>query len=125
MLTLSLMPARLAVCRLDVSSIIPEWGLRGTFFSITRTEEELSIVCSEEYAPSEIKTEKGWRYFKVEGPLAFELTGILSSLTQPLAEAKVSIFAISTFDTDYMLVKEENLQRALEVLGAFCKINFK
>lgn len=125
MLTLSLMPMRLAVCRLDVSSNIPEWGLQGTFFSITRTEEEVSVVCFEAKVPSEVKAEKGWRYFKVEGPLAFELTGILSALAQPLAEAKVSIFAISTFDTDYILVKEENLQRALEVLGAFCKINFK
>lgn len=125
MLTLSLMPTRLAVCQLDASSDIPKWGLEEAFFSITRTQEELSIVCSEAKVPSSIKAEKGWRCFKVEGPLAFELTGILSSLAQPLAEAKISIFAISTFDTDYILVKEDNLQRAIEVLGKFCQINGK
>lgn len=63
--------------------------------------------------------------FKVEGPLDFGLTGILSSLAQPLAEAKISIFAISTFDTDYILIKEENLQKAVAILGTFCKIQFR
>ena len=72
--------------------------------------------------PQEVKSERGWRCFKVEGPLDFELTGILSSLAQPLAAAHISIFAISTFDTDYLLVKKENLQKAQEVLGKFCKI---
>lgn len=123
MLTLSVMAIPLAVVRLDVSSSIPNWGIEGAeFFSITKTREELSIVCPEEKVPRDAKSEKGWRCFKVEGPLDFGLTGILSSLAQPLAEAKVSIFAISTFDTDYILVKKENLQKAIDILDVFCTI---
>ncbi len=123
MLTLSVMPISLAVVRLNASSSIPHWATEGEdFFSITKTADELSVVCSEDKIPSDVKVEKGWRCLKVEGPLDFGLTGILSSLAEPLAKAKISIFAISTFDTDYILIKKENLQKALEILGAFCKI---
>ena len=125
MLTLSVMPIPLAVVRLECFSEIPLWGISGDdFFSITRTKEELSVVCHEEKVPQNVKVEKGWRCLKVEGPLDFGLTGILSSLALPLAEAKISIFAISTFDTDYILVKKENLQKAIEVLETFCKIDY-
>jgi hypothetical protein len=90
------------------------------FFSVTKTEDELSVVCEQASiplpVPSELKCEKDWRMLKVEGPLDFSLTGILSSLAGPLAAAKISIFAISTFDTDYILVKSENLSRACETL---------
>lgn len=123
MLTLSLSPTLLAVVRLDASSTIPNWATEDSeFFSITRTTEEMSIVCPEKIVPSGLKVEKGWRYLKVEGPLDFGLTGILASLANPLAEANISIFAISTFDTDYLLVKKENLAKAIKVLGSFCKI---
>src|SRR5690349_2748493 len=123
MLTLSVMSIALAVARLDASSDIPSWGIKGTnFFSITKTRDELSIVCPEDKIPQDIKVEKGWRCLKVEGPLDFGLTGILASLAQPLAEAKISIFTISTFDTDYLMIKKENLQKAIAVLGTFCTI---
>lgn len=123
MLTLSIMPISLAVVRLDTLSNIPLWATEGeSFFSITKTQDELSVVCSEDKVPSDVKVEKGWRCLKVEGPLDFGLTGILSSLTQPLAEVKISIFAISTFDTDYIMIKKENLQKAVAVLATFCKI---
>lgn len=123
MLTLSILSLPLAIVRLDPSSKIPAWSLEGRqFFSITKTIEELSIVCEEDHVPENVKVEKGWRGLKVEGPLDFGLTGILSSLAQPLAEAKISIFAISTFDTDYILIKKENLQKAIAVLETFCKI---
>ena len=123
MLTLSVMPITLAVVRLDALSTIPSWAIDGgDFFSITRTQDELSVVCLEDKVPQGLKVERGWRCLKVEGPLDFGLTGILSSLAKPLAEAKISIFAISTFDTDYIMVKKENLQRAVEVLSTFCKI---
>lgn len=123
MLSLSVLPLHLAVCRLTPSEEIPDWAHKSAdFFSITRTQEELSIVCSETDVPQSVKTERGWRCLKVEGPLDFGLTGILSSLTLPLAEAKISIFAISTFDTDYLCVKEYNLQKAIEILGKFCHI---
>jgi hypothetical protein len=126
MLTLSVMSISLAVVRLNASSSIPLWATEGQdFFSITKTNDELSVVCSEDKVPSDVKVEKGWRCLKVEGPLDFGLTGILSSLAQPLAAAKISIFAISTFDTDYIMIKKENLQKAIEILGAFCKIQEK
>lgn len=123
MLTLSVMPIVLAIVRLDPSSNIPLWALEEKdFFSITKTQDELSIVCAEDKVPHNIKVEKGWRCLKVEGPLDFGLTGILASLAQPLAEAKISIFAISTFDTDYIMIKKEKLQSAIAILAVFCKI---
>jgi len=122
MLKLFVMEETLGVARLDVAEKIPEWSQKGAFFSITKTQEELSIVCEDRFIPSEMKVERGWRCFKVEGPLDFGLTGILSSLASPLAAAKVSIFAISTYDTDYLLVKKENFEKAKEILGTFCKI---
>ncbi len=122
MLTLSVMSLSLTVVRLDPSSAIPLWATEGDFFSVTKTSDELSVVCPEDKVPQDVKVEKGWRCLKVEGPLDFGLTGILSSLAQPLAEAKISIFAISTFDTDYIMLKKENLQKAIAILSAFCNI---
>lgn len=121
-LTLSVSPETFAVCRLEANATIPEWIDHNSFFSITRTKDELSVVCLEKDVPAQVKSEKNWRMFKVEGPLDFALTGILASLAQPLADAKISIFAISTYDTDYLLVKDEKLQAAFDVLGSFCHI---
>jgi hypothetical protein len=105
-----------AVCRLSVESIIPDWALPSSFLSISRTHTELSIVCEGELVPLDVKSEKGWRILKVEGTLDFNLTGILASIANPLAQAKISIFAISTFDTDYVLVKQHSLVQACEAL---------
>lgn len=121
-LSLSIMPNRLAVCRLETNARIPSWATDDTFFSISKTDDELSIVCSEGKVPDDIKSEKNWRAFKVIGPLDFSLTGILASLANPLAEAKISIFAISTFDTDYVLIKDDNLEKVVKVLSTFCNI---
>ena len=110
------MPRRLAVCRLDSQAAVPDWALGDNFFSITRTIDELSIVCSEAGVPEGVLCERGWACLKVEGPLDFSLTGVLASLTQPLAEAGISIFAVSTYDTDYLLVKVGDLERAVAVL---------
>jgi hypothetical protein len=115
-LTLVILPELFAVCRLRKEEKLPQWVLPGEFFSITRTADELSIVCNQANVPDSVQCEKGWRCLQVEGILNFALTGILASLAAPLAEAKISIFAISTFDTDYLLVKENNLQQALDVL---------
>jgi hypothetical protein len=114
---LILLPETLAICRLETTASIPDWATLGRFWSITRTEEELSVVCPEAHVPPDVKRETGWRVLKVEGPLDFSLTGILASLTVPLAEEKVSVFAISTYDTDYLLVKEEQLEKAIRALG--------
>ncbi len=116
-LTLTLLQETLAVCRLSHSARMPDWALFAPFVSLTRTSEELSIVVNEARVPEQIKAERGWRCFKVEGPLDFSQTGILSSLAAPLALAKISIFAVSTFDTDYLLVKESDLEKAISVLA--------
>lgn len=122
-LVLSVLKPKLAICRLALDDNIPDWALvENNFFSITRTIEELSIVCNQILVPPGIKSENDWRAFKVEGPLDFALTGILSNLLQPLANAKISIFAVSTFDTDYILVKENNLDTAIKVLSEQCTI---
>lgn len=112
---LLLLPQRLAVCRLAPDAAIPSWAA-GPFFSITRTADELSVVCPEDAVPADVRCESGWRAFQVAGPLDFSLTGILAAIAAPLAAAGVSIFAVSTFDTDYVLVKEANLARAIDAL---------
>jgi uncharacterized protein len=115
---LDLLPGRLAVCRLAAGEAAPAWAAGGVFSSITRTARELSVVCAEGLVPVDTKCETGWRIFQVEGPLDFSLTGILAGIAGPLADAGVSIFAISTFDTDYVMVKEENVARAVDALRA-------
>jgi hypothetical protein len=106
---------RLAVCRLAPDAEIPLWA-RGAFVSITRTRDELSIVCDDEEVPEGIQAERGWRAFQVEGPIPFEVTGVAAALVGPLAEARISVFPIATFDTDYLLVKEEAFANAVAVL---------
>jgi len=104
------------ICRLVPTAAIPDWAKSGGFVSITRTDDELSIVCAEADVPGDVKSDRGWRCFKVAGPLDLSLTGVLASLANPLAEARINIFALSTFDTDYLLVKEDKVSRAAEVL---------
>ena len=111
------MPGRWVVCRLAPQAAIPEWATASDFFSITRTTDELSIVCREAGVPEGVPCERGWAGLKVEGPLDFSLTGVLASLAQPLAEAGISIFALSTYDTDYVLMKEDDLERTRRVLA--------
>jgi hypothetical protein len=110
------LPGRFAVSRLPADAPIPGWALTGLFTSITRNQDELSIVCPAENIPADIKTQVGWICFKLEGPFAFTQTGILGSFINPLSENKVPIFAISTFDTDYVLVPEEYSRAAEECL---------
>jgi hypothetical protein len=113
---LTLLTDHLAVCRLPADDPLPSWLPARGFLSITRTEDELSIACAADAVPGGIRCESGWRALMVEGPLHFGLTGILASIAAPLAEAEISIFAISTFDTDYVLVKAERLDDAVEAL---------
>jgi uncharacterized protein len=116
-LTLFVLPDVLAICRLAADAPIPSWVTRRDFFSITWTRDELSIVCAQRDVPADARCERDWRALRVEGPLDFALTGVLASLAAPLADAGIGIFAISTFDTDYLLVKETNLQHATAVLS--------
>ncbi|WP_457653421.1 ACT domain-containing protein [Rhodocaloribacter sp.] len=116
-LTLSVLPHRLAVCRLAPDAERPAWAEAGAFSSITRTPEELSVVCAEAHVPPGLRCERGWRALRVHGPLDFALTGILAALAVPLAEAGIPLFALSTFDTDYVLVHDDVLTRAGRALS--------
>jgi hypothetical protein len=117
-LRMRLLPQRFSVCRLAAKATVPQWATRGRVFSVTRTADELSIVCESKYVPGSVKSEKGWRCFKLEGPFPFAMTGVLASVLEPLAKARVSIFAVSTYDTDYVMVKERSLAKAVRVLRA-------
>jgi hypothetical protein len=116
-LKLRLLEGRYAVCRLDPGENVPAWAGAGEFHSVTRTADELSVVCAESAVPAGAKCESGWLVFQVEGQLEFALTGILVAVAKPLADAGVSIFAVSTFDTDYVMVKEENLEKSVRALA--------
>lgn len=117
-LTLILLPERFAVCRLAPDAPIPPLPLRASLVAMTLTAEELSLVLPETATPEGVKVEGGWRALRVAGVLDFSLTGVLASLAAPLAQAGVSIFAISTYDTDYLLIPESSLAVALDALRA-------
>ncbi|HVT02246.1 MAG TPA: ACT domain-containing protein [Thermoanaerobaculia bacterium] len=112
----TLMPERFAVAKLDSDQDLPPWAGQGTFSSITRTEDEISIVCREDLVPDDILAERAWRCLRVEGPIPFFVTGVAASFATPLAAAGISIFIVSTYDTDYLFVKEGVLETAIEVL---------
>lgn len=105
-----------AICRLPHDAPMPEWALKGEFTSVTRTSNELSVVCAEGQVPGGVRAKGGWRCLEVEGPLPFTLTGVLASVAVPLADAGISIFVVNTFDTDYVLVKAQDLSAALQAL---------
>jgi uncharacterized protein len=115
-LKFNVLPQRFAVCQLANDAPLPAWAIAGGIFSVMRNADELSIVCEEARVPAGNRIEQGWRALKLEGPFPFSMTGVLSSFLHPLGEAGISIFALSTFDTDYVLVKQDQLERALEVL---------
>ena len=123
-LGLSVLDDPLAVCRLAPGAALPDWlSWSGKLTAVCRTPEELSLVCLERDVPDDVRAERGWRAFKVEGPLDFALTGVLAGLAAPLAEAGISIFAISTFDTDYLLVRAADLDGARSVLARTCDLS--
>jgi uncharacterized protein len=117
-LSLTVVPDRLAVCRLDRGAEIPAWALKGDFFSITRTADELSIICLQEYVPEGIKSSRDWRVLKMEGPFDFNLVGVMASILDPLADEGVAVLTLSTYDTDYVLVSAGQYERAVAVLAA-------
>jgi SAM-dependent methyltransferase len=119
LLTLTVVPERYAICRLAPEADVPQWSMIGAFISISRTPDELSIVCPETSVPAGVTCEPGWRILKCEGPLDYGLTGIIASLAEPLADAGVPIFPIATHDTDYILVKEPHLETAINALTTY------
>jgi len=115
---LELLSGVYAVCRLDKNAPVPGWATLSPFLSITRTADEVSVVCLDNHVPAGVAREGGWRVLMVQGPLAFALTGVLASLAVPLAREGISIFAVSTYDTDYLLVKAQQVEKAVRVLSA-------
>lgn len=105
-----------AIVRFSADSAVPEWATRGEFTSITRTSEELSVVCPIEHLPADVHSPHRWTCLKLEGPFDFSLTGVLLSFIDPLSGNGVPIFAISTYDTDYVLIQEEWSGAALDAL---------
>jgi hypothetical protein len=114
-LSLEVFPQTLAVARLATEDPVPSW-VRGSFTSVTRTADELSIVCDAAAVPGDVRAERGWRVLRVAGPIAFETTGVAAALIAPLAAAQISVFLIATFDTDYLLLKAERFEESLGIL---------
>lgn len=122
-LNLSVLPEKFGICHFNKKSPIPNWALEGNFFSITKTDQELSIIYPQEKIPGGVFFEKDWRAFRLEGFVdGLYSVGIIASLSHPLAEAGISIFNLSTYETNYVLVEEKNLEKAEEILSKFCNI---
>ena len=115
-LSLLVLDETFAICTLKRDQPLPEWATSSDFYSITRTYDELSIVCPQHKIPAGTEINKNWRCLKVQGPLGFSITGILASLSMPLASEGVSIFVFSSYDTDHIMVKQYELDKAIEVL---------
>jgi len=112
------LPEMFAICRLPAEDGIPTWAASGILFSVTRTPNELSIVCPQANLPDRAPADRDWRCLMLEGPFELSEVGVMAAITRPLAAAGVSIFAISTYSTDYLLIKEEQLSQALTALAA-------
>jgi hypothetical protein len=115
-LKLRMISGQFAICKLQPGESIPSWAISGKIWSVTQTVTELSIVCRQENIPQDVKAEGNWRILEVVGPLPFEMVGVLSALANPLAEKGVSIFTLSTFETDLILVQERSFEIACQTL---------
>ena len=105
-----------AITQLETGSSFPDWATNAELWSITKTKDEISIVCPQNIVPTEVKSEKDWRCLKIDAILDFSLVGILASLTSALAKEGISIFALSTFNTDYLLVKGKDIDKSITTL---------
>jgi hypothetical protein len=114
--SLIVLPGEFAVCRLSPDAPIPAWAAGREFFSITRTADELSVVCLQDAVPEGVRSERDWHCLRVAGAMPFSVVGVLAALTAALADDGLSVFAVSTFDTDYLLVKSSDWLRALDAL---------
>jgi hypothetical protein len=114
--SLTLLPEPIAICRLEATDPVPGWATASAWWSITRTPDELSVVCAEALVPAGVSASRGWRALRFAGPLPLDQTGILASVTGPLAAARISVFAIATFDTDYVLIPDAQRAAAIEAL---------
>ena len=115
-LKLSLLDKIFGICVFANNIPIPEWAATASLCSITRTKKGLTVVCPQSIIPSDCEYDPNWRCFRIDGNFDLNQIGVISSLSSPLAQADISIFVISTYDTDYILVKEEKVERAIAVL---------
>jgi uncharacterized protein len=111
-LVLTTIPEALTICRLQPNGPLPAWAMADPFWSITRTRDELSIVVAKESVPADVRAEGAWRALRIAGPIPLSAVGILASVAEPLAQAGINLFVISTFDTDYVLVASDRLEDA-------------
>jgi uncharacterized protein len=109
---------RIAIVRMDPREKVPEWAWTGSLTAVVRTVDELSIVCDQKEVPGHLRCEYDWVALKLEGPMSLSLTGVLASLLGPLSFGSIPVFVVSSFDTDYILVKADDVQRAREILKA-------
>jgi uncharacterized protein len=114
--TLDVVPGAYAICRLNAAAAAPAWATGGAFSSITRTATELSIVCASDDVPTDVEAQRGYRALAVRGPLDFGLIGLVAHLSTTLAAVAISIFVVSTYDTDYLLLRDADLDRAAAAL---------
>lgn len=120
---ISILPEVFGICHFDKNTPIPEWALKGSFFSLTKTDQELSLVFPQNKIPPGVLFEKGWRAFRVEGIVeGIFVPGIIAFLSKPLADAEISIFNISTFETNYIFVQEKDFEKAKKILKEICEI---
>jgi uncharacterized protein len=118
-LKLNLLPGKYALCRLDPDGPIPYWALLGDdFVSLTRTSNELSIVCLQENVPEDVKADRDWHCLRVLGSFDFSVAGVHVALAVPLSQAEISVLTIATYETDHILIKEDHLEQAMRVLEA-------
>ena len=115
-LALTLLPGRYAVAQLPAGATLPAWWPNGGMRHASWTDDELSLVCEEQHVPEDVRCQRGWYMFKLQGPFDFALTGILKAVLDPLAAGGVGIFALSTYDTDYVLVQAHQLEQAVSAL---------
>ena len=113
---LVVLPATYGICKFGARALVPAWVDGGDFWSVSRTPDELSIVCEERLIPAGVHSERGFSCLKVIGPFEFSVVGVIASLTSALAASAISTFAISTFDTDYLLVRQTSLPDAIDAL---------
>jgi uncharacterized protein len=114
-LTLHLLPGTFAICQQPADSPVPEWA-GGSLVSLTRTRQELSVVCEQESVPEGVRRQGNFRCLMVAGPLDFAMTGVIAALAGPLADAGISLFPLGTFDTDYLFIRQDEIKQAVAAL---------
>jgi len=115
-LVFTVFPEKYAICRLDSRERIPEWAIGDNFFSVTRTPDELSVICPQERAPGETECERAFRLIRVAGPISLSVIGVVAAISRVIANAGISLLTISTYETDYIMVKDKDLNAAIAAL---------